>query len=627
MKPKTKHFAVYAFIIAAGFFCAWLFLPKKENPAPAAVPEAPPETPKVQTVLLSEFNDMESYPGLAEDEKAFSGKKSFVLSPAVEYGLSAVKFMRDIPSFQNLNSIIVRYKCFMNEDPDALFVLSIDDASGKNLFWAADSIACEKGKWADAVSEFRIAPELLKADNKISLYPWNRNKKEFRVDDIRIDYSGAMEMQKDAAVQGNRNLFFDMESTEGMNGTDAIKVTTAHSGSKACSLTGGQEYGPTVSRKLAELKPFPAKISMSMWVFPLSDNVNTVLTASVSNPRNEAVFWDGESTENRPFPKNKWTKLNTSFFLPLEKLGAEDVLTVNIWNKGKTDVIVDDLEIVYGDPAERRGEPSPIDPNTIYNKSFRQQANKPPFPVIWLEKQETGKESGLDQFHPGDLFLAGDLAEGKEKLDEVLCIAENRQALFAYDPAQKQFQKLWDNSNAADSLFNGNNSYALVEQGNDHRTALLLTDKKTGSWGIINFTGGKGRAWKILAKGAARDKVPARVIVRDNYMENQVSYSGGFTADKPQFLKLDQQWRFDLKLTEGDNILGSVDFKGYPADHNPKYYEFVRLVNGHFTNASRNSLLVIMANCADADFNGSQCHSLENLPYLPNCTQLYCFPE
>ena len=36
----------------------------------------------------------------------------------------------------------------------------------------------------------------------------------------------------------------------------------------------------------------------------------------------------------------------------------------------KTDVIIDDLEIVYGESPERRGSPSKINAAAIYEKRF-----------------------------------------------------------------------------------------------------------------------------------------------------------------------------------------------------------------------------------------------------------------
>ncbi|MBA3704654.1 MAG: hypothetical protein H0W84_01750, partial [Bacteroidetes bacterium] len=60
-----------------------------------------------------------------------------------------------------------------------------------------------------------------------------------------------------------------------------------------------------------------------------------------------------------------------------------------------------------------------------------------------------------------------------------------------------------------------------------------------------------------------------------------------------------------------------------PNDYNPKYYEFVKIIPGNFISSTFSSLLILMQNCGDTDFNGIHCDKIENVPYLPNSTQLY----
>jgi hypothetical protein len=94
---------------------------------------------------------------------------------------------------------------------------------------------------------------------------------------------------------------------------------------------------------------------------------------------------------------------------------------------------------------------------------------------------------------------------------------------------------------------------------------------------------------------------------------------------------MNTDWRLDLKLMQPDKdgytIIGNIDFKGYPDDHNPKYYEFVKIVAGKFTDPKQSSLLVMMRNCADDHFNGIHCKEYENIAALPNSTQLYIAPQ
>ncbi|MEI7663669.1 MAG: hypothetical protein WCK34_15790 [Bacteroidota bacterium] len=63
------------------------------------------------------------------------------------------------------------------------------------------------------------------------------------------------------------------------------------------------------------------------------------------------------------------------------------------------------------------------------------------------------------------------------------------------------------------------------------------------------------------------------------------------------FMRYNRDWRFDLKrIIFSDTtfvIRSTVDFQGYEMDRNPKYYESLTLVPGHFLSATGVSYLVI----------------------------------
>ena len=622
MNIQKKRFATYSIIILLAFSGAFIFLRKKSPQNENVVPENLVKKDSLITVsLFSEFFDLENNgEPFVSTEKASSGKKSCKLSNSNEFGVSLNKSVKNISIKFNAVS--------GKEDPDALYVLSINDSIGKNIFWDGKPIVLNPSNdWTELNLDFNIPPEFLKPENKIAIYPWNRNKSVFFLDDITIDFIGTAIYQDVPANQSEKsNLFFDFETEAGLSAADNIKETTSHSGTRACDLSGGKEYGPSINKKLSEIgTSFPKKISLSVWVYPLTDNPNVVLTASAVNSKGETVFWDGESTENKSFPKGKWTKINTSYSLPIEKLHPDDVLGVGVWNKGKSDVIVDDLEIVYGEAAERRGLPSKIDPVSIYEKRFTPEKNNAPFKTIYFEKQDIKndnsnsiappiKKNNADEFSPNDKFLVGDFFPDKNNLDEILCIGPARKGLFSYSPEEKQFKKLWGTVLVADSIWNKNNKFYRGDFNSDGKLDILLVDKHNNNWGIINFN---GKEWITVSKG----KDPKKEWLNKN--KSETDFPGNYFGDKQTVLKLNNEWRFDLKLMDGDNILGNIDFKGYPNDFNPKYYEFIKLVPGNFLSKSQTSLLVIMFNCADADFSGERCNNFEELPFLPNSVQLY----
>jgi hypothetical protein len=478
----------------------------------------------------------------------------------------------------------------------------------------------------------------------------------------------------------NSNFFFDLETTVGLNGIDNIKPAIAHSGKMACDLTGGKEFGFSVIKKMSDVGNFPMKkTSASIWIYPLTEHPNVVLTASISNSKSETVFWDGKSTEKQDFPKNKWTKINALYNFPVEKLGVDDVLQINIWNKGKSDVIVDDLEVVYGESNERRGIYSGVDANLFYDHHFVPQKNKPPFPVLYLEKQEMNNNNGTllianDQasdLSPNDELFAGNFIDLNNDRDQLVCIKDRNMKVFLYNTEKHEFQ-LHIEINESNDLSKEIQKFA-GDFNVDGKADVLLVNPAAKSWKLMdlknktfeqvsagNFNGlkndwfSKGNKISVsnLFSAAKND---ALVMLSNthcytlgfdkqsnNFIEQtlplssdsglfnaaSVIYSGVYNGSRKQeLLKYESDWRFDLKLinktTEGFIISNAVDFKGYPNDCNPKYYEFVKIIPGKFISSARLSALVVMRNCADVDFNGNYCKQFENLSYLPNSVQLY----
>lgn len=615
MNIQKKRFVVYSLFIIFGLSIGFLFLRKKKPSSTGFISETVVKKDSILTLsFLSESFNLESNgESFVSTEKALSGKHSCKLSKDIEFGISITKSVKDIPTYNNLKNISITFNAFFgNENPDGLYVLSIDDAKGKNIFWDGKTIPFSKtNEWSESVVDFVIPSEFINPDNKIVVYPWNRNKKTFYVDDILVQYIGTAVFNERSANQSEKsNVFIDFETKETLSNADNVIETTAHSGKRACDLSGGKEYGPTLNKKLNEFgSVFPKIISMSMWVYPLTDNPNTVLVTSVINSKNETVFWEGKSTENKSFPKNSWTKINALFKLPIEKFNSEDVLGVSVWNKGKTDVIVDDVEIVYGENPERRGEESKVDPISIYEKRFVAEKNKPPFKTIYFEKQESGNE--LLAFSSDDIFFTANFDHDANGIDELLCISKNKQAMFVYDLATSTFKKIWENNNPKDRLWDKNNLFACsIRKG---KVSIIIQSKNGSNEMALTFN---GKNWN-------QDE-EQKILPTASSSNSQVSvYTGNFSSNKNQILKLDKSWRFDLKLIEDDIILGNIDFKGYPNDYNPKYYEFVKLVPGNFLSSKQTSLLVVMCNCADVDFSGEKCNQIEDLAFLPNSVQLY----
>ncbi len=625
--------------------------------------------------LYAEFFNFENIDlGITASKKTYSGTQSTMLTPEIEFGFGITKSITQLSVLKNTEQVIIDFMCMSPiVDSSVHYVLSVSNAKNESVFWDGKPIKIEKANtWIKSQIKFSISPELLIPENTFQFYLWNRDKKELYVDDLNFTLYGKVIYKEEKSTQISSNYFFDFETNDGLSGTDNLKACTSHSGKIACDLSEGQEFGVSVIKTVKEISDAPlTKISASVWFYSLEENTNTHLTASVVNDKNETVFWGGKGTDTGKFPKNQWTKLNVSFALPSDKISMNDVVQVNIWNKGKNKIIVDDLEIIYGDQPERKGKPNVIDPSAFTGSSFVPEKNKPPFQILYLNKQIVDIDV-LKNYNSNDQFFSGDFVKDKNNLDELLSIKNNKAELLKFNTEQKQFMSVWksssDNDLTSTEIWNSNNYIFSADFNGDEKTDLLTIDKTSGETKLYNFETNKF-ILKNTLKGIDKkhlkylnnmnvvsnfniNKLPALVYFTEKNMvllqlkadkleENQTNLTGDFmifkTADKlfsivsssqkNTLLRLNTEWRFDLQLIEKNSseisIKNVLDFKGYANDYNPKYYEYTKIIIGRFMDKNSSSVLVVSCNCKDDKFDGVLCNEIENLKELPNSINIY----
>lgn len=601
-----------------------------------------------------------------------SGKSSHKLSTNLEYSIGFNKLLQDIPSFQGIQKINVSVHSYAKKKiNDAVLVVSIDNPKEqKNIFWEGKPLLFDPlNSWNKNNFNYEIKPEFIAPGNSISVYVWNKTKEEFYIDDLVIDIFGNTKVANDILVS-NSNFFFDFETTEGVVGPENIKPTTAHSGKQAIDMSDGKEYGPSIVKVIKEIATEPfKKVSASIWVYPTQEKPNLVLTASSINEQTgETIFWEGKSTENSFFPVNTWTKLNAAFNVPAEKLTADNKIQINIWNKGKTGVIVDDLEIVYGTPNDRKGIPSALELNTQYEKGFTPIKNTPPFDFWYIHKASITTKA-LAEFTSKDQIISGNFI-ASSKTDELVCIKNKKASVYSLNAGKKEFEKIAESGSNESSLFDPANVYFSGDYNSDNKQDLLSINTTNGSWQMLNYlnnkwqtsTTGKNKInehWykqSFVSSGKTFTDKDALILstgksilslqfVNGEWQEKMISvppsaqtvfhpddvfYTGTITGTK-QTILLNKDWRFDLKLLSIEKndptIHYMLDFKGYEADRNPKYYEFTKLVCGNFYSEKELSLLVFSFNCAESNFDGIKCIGIEDNKQLPNKIELYTFEK
>jgi hypothetical protein len=704
------------------------------------------------SLLLSEFYDLENVKERSiSTEKSVSGIRSCKLSLSTEYGFSITKKLKEIPDFKKLKEIQLEFKCWMRSDvSQALYIISIDDTNGKNLTTLSKPIVCEKGfEWNTLHYIYNIEEKFLAPENTIRIYPWNKELREFFIDDIRISYFG--ENKNIDLHEVNPNYIFDFESPKNeITQTENIKQGIAHSGVNSVDLSNSEEFGPIITKQFGEVCSTPPKhIGMSVWVYPLTDNATAELAVSLFNSKNENYFWKGKSVEQKLLPKDTWTKISTTIDIPQETITLDDVIQIFPRNKGRTKLLFDDLEIVYDDEEQRAGSSSEMNLNSIYKNGFSPKRNTPPFTTVYFQKQEIGNNNStfIDQktepqndFSPNDQFFSGNFCADENSLDELINIKPTGSGLYSFCNDKSMFTQLWksaseidlnsekivgdfDNNgtdellvinkkdkkgklisfksestclqnnaqmstvwSAAENLFENwnvseNDVFMSGDFNADKKDDLFIVNSITGEWSILQFM--ENKSWKSIASNSTNNKLDKnffdnkkskqiigkfgddknrdvilistnngdeqeyfqleynsgkkqfqqKSIINENTIEvffkNQnTTLTGNFDNDQDEeFINLNTDWRFDLKLVKMDpkglHIQSALDFRGYPEDHNPKYYEFVKMVAGNFKSKNQTSVLVMMRNCADKNFSGTSCTQFENLNTLPGSTQLY----
>lgn len=150
------------------------------------------------------------------------------------------------------------------------------------------------------------------------------------------------------------------------------------------------------------------------------------------------------------------------------------------------------------------------------------------------------------------------------------------------------------------SLFNTEHFYAGITPGKfiaapsgDQLLVVARSAKEsTIVYDLLRLNPGKS-AWVSLMKGSNGGLTTGIDTLKP---EDRFFILPGLKGSATRILRYNRDWRFDLKeITFNDTsftIQSNIDFQGYQADQNPKYYESLNLVHGRFLENQPSLLLV-----------------------------------
>ncbi len=152
--------------------------------------EIKPVLPKAIFTQSLEHEEWGSFHTIKETEIAHTGKRISVIDSSNIYSVGLNKLVKSI-STENFDSVTFTYWIyFKSPNASAKSVVSIDDITGKNIFWAGNIVnekAKELNKWIEVKDGFKL-PASINPEHFIKLYLWNTSKEEILIDDMNVTF-------------------------------------------------------------------------------------------------------------------------------------------------------------------------------------------------------------------------------------------------------------------------------------------------------------------------------------------------------------------------------------------------------------------------------------------------------
>jgi len=137
--------------------------------------------------------DFEDNKGLGNEHlisqgKASSGVRSVHVKPSDEFGVTWDKQLTDLQDFKNLARVTCEFNLYSDKPVNDLLAVMTVDEGGKSVQWEGSPLNyTEIGKWQKISIVLVLNPQYLSAANRIKIYPWNRGKNDFFIDDLKIE--------------------------------------------------------------------------------------------------------------------------------------------------------------------------------------------------------------------------------------------------------------------------------------------------------------------------------------------------------------------------------------------------------------------------------------------------------
>ncbi len=320
------------------------------------------------------------------------------------------------------------------------------------------------------------------------------------------------------------NLYFDFEVPAGKEVPGGFYKGLAHSGRYSVKAFGQNSFSFAIERTAGEVGVENLKaVALSAWiyVFPTKNEAKGNFVFTASNELGVNVCWQGIALHEPEVPKGKWFKISGYFDLGAVKFKPGYKLQVYFWNNSRTDILIDDYNIVFGGTPERRGDSTRVD--MTKPAGYVARFNMPPFPVTLLEKGSTGTLPGAAETGPGDQVVAGNfLNTGNDAL--FIIRKDGRCLAYACCPSNGGFSKVTLGNAAILAWLNPVQKILRGKFIAGEGEQLIITGEKGWILAAIDFKGNPC---------TSRDGIQAniKILSRSDTPESSL-YAGDFNADR-----------------------------------------------------------------------------------------------
>ena len=489
-------------------------------------------------------------------------------------------------------------------DPvNGALVLAASNNVGVNIAWKGIGLKdpmVPRGKWFKMSGQFELNNEKFSDDTRLQMYFWNNSNTDIYVDDYYLVYGGPTPRKGD---------------------TTYVDLTK----------------GPYQSR--FNYPPFPVRFLRMAEIAGMQGVIISQGPGKVggmlmpSDPMISGLFLSGNSSRDVLFTLPSVGKPLVYAWCPESNSFRKSVveLPVATNRSPETDYMLKG-KFLAGESEQLlyMGEKSCF----LYQFSSRNpvchDGNVVKADLLWQSVNFEGMKS--DPLKP---LLAGDF-DGNG-LSEILSVDQGGNwKIYSFKPGRgKEAAAFVLTAEGREKLADWSFENGKVQLNAGHfipaqaGTAILAVSENSQGKYAYSLRMYNPRSKQFVSVFNAKYGNYGRIVGIDSLRTSDLFFCGNFGQNaSPMVLRYNREWRYDMKeISFSDStyhIIDNIDFAGYPEDHNPKYYEVLKLIPGRFT-GSQASFIVIGRNCKSRDNDGKDCKEYEDLPELPNFISLYSF--